>query len=69
MGFTAPTHGHFVISPVTLALRDPHVHLRSHGKIGDCEQSRMFVETAIKTLTVFKKYGPSKFSKQLDLFS
>ena len=24
----APTHGHFVLSPVTLALRDPDVHLR-----------------------------------------
>ena len=35
-----PTHGHFVLSPVSLALRDPHLHLRSHGKIGDCEQSR-----------------------------
>ena len=20
-------------------IRDPHLHLRSHGKIGDCEQS------------------------------
>ena len=36
---TTPTHGHFVLSPVSLALRDPHLHLRSHGKIGDCEQS------------------------------
>ena len=26
-------------SPVSFALRDPHLHLRSHGKIGDCEQS------------------------------
>ena len=35
------THRHFVLSPVSLALRvqDPHLHLRSHGKIGDCEQS------------------------------
>ena len=32
-------NGHFVLSPVSLALRDPHLHLRSHGKIGDCEQS------------------------------
>ena len=38
---TTPTHGHFVLSPVSLALRDPHLHLRSHGKIGDCEQSRL----------------------------
>ena len=43
-------HGHFVLSPVSLASRDQdggpsdstiniHEHLRSHGKIGDCEQS------------------------------
>ena len=32
---TTPTHGHFVLSPVSLALRDPHLQLRSHGKIGD----------------------------------
>ena len=31
--------GGVVLSPVSLALRDPHLHLRSHGKIGDCEQS------------------------------
>ena len=37
---TTPTHGHFVLSSVSLALRDPRLHLRSHGKIGDCEQSR-----------------------------
>ena len=36
---TTPTHGHFVLSPVSLALRDPHLHLRLHGKIGHCEQS------------------------------
>ena len=39
MPSTTPTHGHFVLSPVFLALRDPHLHLRSHRKIGDCEQS------------------------------
>ena len=31
--------GHFVLSRVSLALWEPHLHLRSHGKIGDCEQS------------------------------
>ena len=30
---------HFVLSSVSLSLRDPHLHLRSPGKIGDCEQS------------------------------
>ena len=43
-----PTHGHFVLSPVSLALRDQHGgprrrtqhrHLRCLGKIGVCEQS------------------------------
>ena len=34
-----PTHGQFVLSPVSLALRDQDPHLRSHGKIVDCEQS------------------------------
>ena len=40
----SPTHGHFVLSPVSLAsrwrpfeLNDQH--LRTHAKIGDCEQS------------------------------
>ena len=42
-----PTHGHFVLSPVPLALRDPHLHLRSHGKIGDCEQSKYKILTAV----------------------
>ena len=47
---TTPTQGHFVLSPVSLASRDQddrpvelndrHRHLRSHGKIRDCEQSR-----------------------------
>ena len=37
---TTHTHGHFVLSPVSLPLRNPHLHLRSHGKIGDCEQSK-----------------------------
>ena len=39
---TTPTQGHFVLSPVSLASRDQELndrHLRSHGKIGDCEQS------------------------------
>ena len=44
---TIPTQGHFVLSPVSLASRDRDGglvelndrHLRSHGKIGDCEQS------------------------------
>ena len=44
---TTPTQGHFVLSPVSLASRDQDdgpvklndQHLRSHGKIGDCEQS------------------------------
>ena len=47
---TATTHGHFVLSPVLLASRDQDAwrpvelkdqHLRSHRKIGDCEQSRL----------------------------
>ena len=45
---TTPTQGHFVLSPVSLASRDQDDgpvelndrHLRSHRKIGDCEQSR-----------------------------
>ena len=44
---TTPTQGHFVLSPVSLASRDQDGgpvelndrHLRSHGKIRDCEQS------------------------------
>ena len=47
---TATTHGHFVLFPVSLALKDQHAanmrpfelnerHLRSHRKIGDCKQS------------------------------
>ena len=28
------------LSPVSLALWEPQLHLRSHGKIGDCEQSK-----------------------------
>ena len=39
MPSTTPTHGHFALSPVSLALWEPQLHLRSHGKIGDCEQS------------------------------
>ena len=42
-----PSQGHFVLSPVSLASRDQDDgpvelndrHLRSHGKIRDCEQS------------------------------
>ena len=38
---SASTQGHFVLSPVSLtsreSLKDPH--LRSHGTLGDCEQS------------------------------
>ena len=46
---TSPTHEHFVLSPVSLASKDQDGaqsnvlndrHLRSHGKIGDCEQFR-----------------------------
>ena len=45
---TTPTQGHFVLSPVSLTSRDQDDgpveltdrHLQSHGKIGDCEQSR-----------------------------
>ena len=46
---TTTTHGNFVLSPVLLASRDQDggpsdstimQHLRSHGKIGDCEQSK-----------------------------
>ena len=44
---TTPTHGYFVLYAVSLASRDQDGgpvglndrHLRSHGKIGDCEQS------------------------------
>ena len=47
---TTPTKGHFVLSPVSLASRDQDDgpvelndrHLRSHGKIGDCEQSNEY---------------------------
>ena len=46
---TTPTHGHFVLSPVSLALWEPHLHLRSHGKIGDCEQSTLLVDCRLLT--------------------
>ena len=49
---TTPTHGHFVLSPVSLALRDPHLHLRSHGKIGDCEQSTSSVRRQTEYLKI-----------------
>ena len=51
---TTPTQRHFVLSPVSCASRDQDDgpvelndrHLRSHGKIGDCEQStRAFMAT------------------------
>ena len=46
---TAFTHGHFVLSPVLLALKDQDgcpsnstIDIdKSHGKIGDCEQSKL----------------------------
>ena len=49
---TTPTPEHFVLSPVSLASRDQDDspvelnvrHLRSHGKIGDCEQSTILCE-------------------------
>ena len=49
---TTSTQGHFVLSPVSLASRDRDGgpvelndgHLRSHGKIGDCKQSRSLAE-------------------------
>ena len=48
-GPTTPTRGHFILSPVSLASRDQDEgpvelndrHLRSHGKVGDCEQSSL----------------------------
>lgn len=44
---TTPTHGHFVLSPVSLASRDQDGfndrQLLSHGKIGDSEHSSTFV--------------------------
>ena len=61
---TTPTQGHFVLSPVSLASRyqdDGPVelndrHLRSHGKIGDCEQSkenvpRFLCQNSLETLS------------------
>ena len=46
---TTPTHGYFVFSSVLPATRDQdggpsNRQLRSHGKIGDCEQSRVMYE-------------------------
>ena len=48
---TSPIQGHFVLSPVSLASRDQDGgpvelndrNLRSHGKIGDYEQSTILV--------------------------
>ena len=53
---TTPTQWHFVLSPVSLALRDQDGgpvelndrRLRSHGKIGDCQQSTGRVTSAGK---------------------
>ena len=42
---TTPTYENFVLSLVSLALRDPHPHLRWHGKIRDCEQSSQLAMT------------------------
>ena len=51
-GPTTPTQGHFVLAsreqddgPVELNDR----HLRSHGKIGDCEQSKCVQNVLTKT--------------------
>ena len=48
---TTPTHRYLVLSSVSLSSRDHDGgpvglndrHLRSHGKIGDCEQSISYV--------------------------
>ena len=50
---TTPTQGNFVLSPVSLASRDQDdgpveqndQHLWSHRKIGDCEQSKLYIIT------------------------
>ena len=54
----SPTHGHFVLSPVSLAswrdqdggLSDSTIHiiLRSHRKIGDCEQSVFYTKRSVE---------------------
>ena len=49
---TTPTHEQFELSPVSLAPRyqDGELnirHLQSHGKIGNCEQSRTFFSAMI----------------------
>ena len=57
---TTPTQGHFVLSPVSLASRDHDDgpvelndrHLRSHGKIGDCEQSILAQTLLVNRLLV-----------------
>ena len=58
---TSPTHGYFVLSLVSLTSRDQDGgpvelndrHLRSHGKIGTCEQSTVW-KTAITSLPLGK---------------
>ena len=60
---TTPTQGHFVLSPVSLASRDQDDrpvelndrHLRSHGKIGDCEQSSLVLSPLNTGFTVLAK--------------
>ena len=66
------THGHFVLSPVSLSSRDQDggvelndLHLRSHGKIGDCEQSRM--ETDCDISGFLKKLSGRQLFKGLSL--
>ena len=62
--------GHFVLSPVSLASRDQEGaavqlndrHLRSHGKIGDCEQSKVIsvcYEKFLRDLREIREYANS----------
>ena len=65
---TTPTHGHFALSSVSLASRDQDggpstdstidSHLRSHGKIGDCEQSRpkIWISLIYTNETLYKSF-------------
>ena len=59
---TTPTHGHFVLSPVSLALRDPHLRLRLHEKIGDYEQS-----TSKREKAMILRRGKRTFRDKSDL--
>ena len=64
---TTPTQGHFVLSPVSLASRDQDDgpvevndrHLRSHGKIGDCEQSNenLLISSLPVSVSVARAYS------------